>query len=67
MSLPDELWEVLACPRCKGSLTRETRTGEAGVFLEEGCCARCRLAYPLREGVLALLVDEARPCPASGD
>jgi SAM-dependent methyltransferase len=43
----------LACPRCKQTL--EAQGGEALV------CDRCRLAYPVADGVPLLLADEAAP------
>lgn len=54
MPLSPELKEILACPKCKGPL----------VFREEQAeihCERCRLAYPIREEIPVMLVDEARP------
>lgn len=54
---PEALLGVLACPRCKGPLTR----APAHEARDELDCPRCRLAYPIREGVPQLLGDEARP------
>ena len=53
MSLSPELKEILACPKCKGAL----------LFREEQAeihCQRCRLSYPIRDGIPVMLVDEAR-------
>ena len=44
----------LACPRCKGALTDDEARGEL-------VCPRCGLAYPVRDDVPIMLVDEARP------
>jgi uncharacterized protein YbaR (Trm112 family) len=74
MTLSAELVMTLACPRCKGPLTLESREvprastnarGEAPLS-EDLCCARCELAYPIREGVPELLSSEARPRVKSG-
>ncbi|AIF70373.1 hypothetical protein PAP_09995 [Palaeococcus pacificus DY20341] len=39
--------DILACPKCRGELKRE---GE-----------RCKLKYPIVEGVPSLLIEEAKP------
>ena len=67
MTLSEELWRTLACPRCKGALTREARSGGQEAPLEGLCCGDCQLVYPVKEGVPELLADEARPRPPSGD
>jgi uncharacterized protein len=60
VTFPEELLALLACPRCKGPLTRASaREGR-----DELDCPGCHLAYPIREGVPQLLVDEARPTGA---
>lgn len=46
-----ELLEVLACPACHASLVTSGR---------ELLCSGCGLAYPVRDGIPILLVDEAR-------
>jgi uncharacterized protein YbaR (Trm112 family) len=54
VTLPPELLELLVCPRCKGSLD----------FQEDQqrlVCPACRLAYPVREGIPIMLIDEATP------
>lgn len=43
--------EILACPRCKGELA--DASGEI-------VCPGCRLAFPIRDGIVVLLVEEAR-------
>jgi uncharacterized protein YbaR (Trm112 family) len=53
MALDPELKRILACPKCKGEL----------LFREERAeieCPRCRLAYPIREDIPVMLVDEAK-------
>lgn len=52
MSISQELLEILACPRCRGSV-RLVDDG-SGIF-----CTECSLKYPIRDGIPILLVDEA--------
>ncbi len=57
MSIAQELKEILACPRCKGSLE----------FLDEQDeirCRACRLAFRVEDGIPVMLLDEARPLEA---
>jgi uncharacterized protein YbaR (Trm112 family) len=50
--IDDELKAILACPACKGDLLfEETRI----------ICRACRKAYPIRDGIPVMLVEEARP------
>ncbi len=56
MPVPEELKEILACPRCKGDLLYPDG-------LEEIHCTRCRLAYRIEKGIPVMLVEEARPLP----
>ncbi len=51
--LDPKLLEVLVCPQTRGPLTYD-RTRE------ELISAGARLAYPVRDGVPILLIDEAR-------
>lgn len=51
--MDDALLALLACPGCKGPLRWDPRRQELR-------CARERLAFPLREGLPVMLVDEAR-------
>lgn len=55
MNLSAELLAVIACPSCHGKL--EPQTSDHG---EELVCQGCGLAYPVREDIPILLVDEAR-------
>jgi uncharacterized protein YbaR (Trm112 family) len=57
--LADELKQILACPRCKGPLAFHEDRAEIH-------CEACRLAYPLRDGIPVMLVEEARPLPSGG-
>ena len=48
--IDDELRAILVCPACKGELLFE----ESRII-----CPACRKAYPIREGIPVMLVDEA--------
>jgi uncharacterized protein YbaR (Trm112 family) len=52
MTVPKELLEILACPQCKGEV-RLRQQPEAIV------CENCRLAYPVRDDIPVMLIDEA--------
>jgi uncharacterized protein len=52
--LAPELKEILACPKCKGDLEFHEERGEIH-------CRRCRLAFPIRDDIPVMLLDEARP------
>ena len=53
MNLDPTLLEILACPACHALL----RVDEAA---SELVCTGCGLAYPVRDDIPVLLVDEAR-------
>ena len=59
MQLDPKLLEILACPQCHSEL----RTDEAA---QELVCtsSSCGLAYPVRDDIPVLLIDEARPTRA---
>ncbi len=48
----NELLEILACPQCKGGLEKRD---EPEAFV----CGQCRLAFPVRDGIPVMLIDEA--------
>ena len=50
--IDDELKAILACPACKGDLLFE----EMRII-----CPACRKAYPIRDGILVMLISEAEP------
>jgi uncharacterized protein YbaR (Trm112 family) len=52
MALSKELLNILVCPQCKG----EVRLSKDGGAL---LCDRCRLAYPIRDDIPVMLIDEA--------
>lgn len=47
------LLEILVCPICKGPLTYDRAQ-------QELVCHADKLAYPIRDGIPVMLVDEAR-------
>ena len=50
--IDEELKAILVCPACKGDLIFEdTRI----------ICPACRKAYPIRDGIPVMLIDEAQP------
>jgi uncharacterized protein len=57
MPLEAGLLQILACPACHAPL-REEDEGTPAELLCTG--EACGLAYPVRDGIPVLLVDEAR-------
>ena len=53
MKLDPSLLEILACPDCKAPLRADDAASEL-------VCTGCGLAYPVRDDIPVLLVDEAR-------
>jgi uncharacterized protein len=53
------LLDILACPKCHSPL----RADEAA---QELVCTGCGLAYPVRDGIPVLLIEEARDPAAAG-
>lgn len=53
MPLHPKLFEMLVCPLTKGPLTYDPKTKEL-------ISPRAKLAYPIRDGVPIMLIDEAR-------
>ncbi len=51
--LKRELLEILCCPKCKGNLEYDTKK-------EELICHKCKLAYPVKDDIPIMLIDEAR-------
>jgi uncharacterized protein len=54
VTLSAQLLAILVCPKCKGEL--EYRESEQSLV-----CNRCRLRYPIRDGIPIMLTDEATP------
>ncbi|MCL6269795.1 Trm112 family protein [Sansalvadorimonas sp. 2012CJ34-2] len=48
-----KLFEILACPLCKGDLKNEQDK-------QELICRPCGLAFPVRDGIPVMLEPEAR-------
>jgi len=48
--LDPKLLEILACPKCKGDLE---------ITEEKLICHACALAYPIRDEIPVMLIDEA--------
>lgn len=60
MYLDPDLLEILACPACHAPLRVDDVASEL-------VCTSCGLAYPVRDDIPVLLVDEARrPDPPAG-
>lgn len=55
MNIDPRLLAILVCPDCHGTLQPGGRDGE-----EQLVCTGCGLAYPVRDDIPVLLVDEAR-------
>jgi uncharacterized protein len=53
MEIDDWLMEILVCPKCHSALRADDAASEL-------VCTGCGLAYPVRDNIPVLLVDEAR-------
>ena len=53
MRIDDDLLAILACPACRARLRVDEDASEL-------VCTGCGLAYPVRDDIPVLLVDEAR-------
>lgn len=51
--LKKELLDILVCPKCKGELEYDKKA-------EELICRKCKLAYPIKDNIPVMLIDEAR-------
>jgi len=50
--LGQELLKILACPKCKGDVSLTDK--------EDGlCCKKCKLMYPVKDGIPIMLIEEA--------
>lgn len=56
MKIDPSLLEILACPNCHASLRVDEPAQELVCTAEA-----CGLAYPVRDDIPVLLIDEARP------
>ena len=55
MSLPSQMLEILVCPACHGTLVLDYEASE--LVCQSPACG---LAYPVRDGIPVLLIDQAR-------
>ena len=55
MKIDDWLLEILVCPKCHSAVRVDEEASELVCT-----AADCGLAYPVRDGIPVLLVDEAR-------
>lgn len=53
MNLDPKLLDLIVCPACHAHLAADEATSEL-------VCTGCGLAYPVRDDIPVLLVDEAR-------
>ena len=53
VELDDWLLEIIVCPNCRSGLRVDDAASEL-------VCTGCGLAYPVRDNIPVLLVDEAR-------
>lgn len=53
MNLDEKLLDLIVCPACHAALAVDNAA-------EELVCTGCGLAYPVRDDIPVLLVDEAR-------
>jgi len=56
LGLDEKLLEIIVCPQCHGDLS-PVADGDGGELVCQGSCG---YAYPVRDGIPVLLVDEAR-------
>ena len=54
--LTSELLNILVCPACQGELCLT----DGGTLLH---CQSCRLAFPVRDGIPIMLIDQAVKIP----
>ena len=52
--IAQRLLEILVCPACKGKLEHVTEPEE------ELRCKACKLAYPVRDDIPDMIVEDAR-------
>ena len=56
MKIDKELLDILACPKCKGSIY--LNKSKDGLI-----CNACKLMYPIKEEIPIMLIDEAVKVP----
>lgn len=50
--LDKKLLDILACPKCKGELEYDKKK-------QRLICHQCKLAYPVKDDIPVMLIDEA--------
>ncbi|HYA54393.1 MAG TPA: methytransferase partner Trm112 [Thermoplasmata archaeon] len=56
-----DLMEILCCPVCRGDLTLTVGKKEGDEIVEGNlACAKCRVDYPIAEGIPDLLPPDER-------
>lgn len=55
-TIDKELLDILVCPKCKGEIKESKDT--LGLV-----CEKCRLIYPIKNGIPVMLIEEAVPVP----
>jgi len=58
VQIDDWLMEILACPKCHAPLRADDEASE--LVCTNTTTADCGLAYPVRDDIPVLLIDEAR-------
>ena len=53
--LDQRLLDILVCPACKGDLEYVTEGEEMLI------CGKCKLGYPVKEGIPVMLAEDAVP------
>jgi uncharacterized protein YbaR (Trm112 family) len=53
----DSLLALLACPKCHGTLSKQTTPSVPTAL----ACPRCRLLYAVDDGLPNMLVEDAKP------
>lgn len=51
MSVSKEILEIIACTKCKGGLMYRENVG----FI----CEKCRVMYPIKDGIPDMLIEDA--------
>jgi uncharacterized protein len=59
MSIDPLLLEILACPCPQHAPLRQDTVDDAPVLV----CTACNLAFPVRDDIPVMLLDEAKPFP----
>jgi uncharacterized protein len=54
MPISQALLDILACPKCKGTI--HLNEAQDGLI-----CTQCKLLYEIRDGIPIMLIEEAKP------